>query len=101
MRPRPAPTAERMANSRLRLVARASSRLATLAQEISNTSPTAPSIISSELRASPMIRSRNGPTVKCGSQSKFGNSRWNSGLTDSNSALACATVTPGWSRPVT
>ena len=65
MRARPAPSAERIANSRLRTVARTSSRLATLAQEISSTSPTAPSIISSELRASPMMLSRNGPTVKC------------------------------------
>ena len=64
MRARPAPSAERIANSRLRTVARTSSRLATLAQEISSTSPTAPSIISSELRASPMMLSRNGPTRK-------------------------------------
>ena len=101
MRARPAPSAERIANSRLRTVARTSSRLATLAQEISSTSPTAPSIISSELRASPMMLSRNGPTVKCGRGSVFGNSRWYSGPTASNWALACATVTPGWSSPVT
>ena len=43
MRPRPAPRAERMANSRWRPVARTSRRLATLAQAISNTSPQAPS----------------------------------------------------------
>ena len=43
MRPRPAPMAERMAISRERPVARASSRLATLAQAISSTQPTAPS----------------------------------------------------------
>ena len=64
MRPRPAPIAARMANSRLRPVARTSSRLATLAHAISSTSPTAPSIVSSELRASPMMLSRNGPTEK-------------------------------------
>jgi hypothetical protein len=43
MRPRPAPMAERMAISRRRPVARTSSRLATLAQAISRTRPTAPS----------------------------------------------------------
>ena len=42
MRPRPAPMAERMAISRRRPVARTSSRLATLAQAISRTRPTAP-----------------------------------------------------------
>ena len=43
MRPRPAPIAERIAISRRRPVARTSSRLATLAQAISSTRPTAPS----------------------------------------------------------
>ena len=43
MRGWPAPSAERTANSRRRVVARASSRLATLAQTSSSTNPTAPS----------------------------------------------------------
>ncbi len=42
IRPRPAPTAARMAISRLRPVARASRRLATLAHAMSSTKPTAP-----------------------------------------------------------
>ena len=42
MWPRPAPSAERVASSRFRAVARISSRLATLAQAINSTSPTAP-----------------------------------------------------------
>ena len=41
-RRRPAPSAERIASSRVRTVARASSRLATLAQQISSTKPTTP-----------------------------------------------------------
>src|ERR1035441_1028616 len=53
IRRRPAPSAKRMANSRLRPEARASSRLATLAHAISNTSPHEPSRISSENRAFP------------------------------------------------
>jgi len=43
MRPRPAPIAARIAISRWRSAARASSRLATFAQAMSSTSPTAPS----------------------------------------------------------
>ena len=42
-RPRPAPSAARTASSRVRPVAWARSRLATLAQHISNTNPTTPS----------------------------------------------------------
>ena len=63
MRARPAPRAERMANSRLRPVARTSSRLATLAQAISSTRVTAPRRTSRDLRASPMIESRSGITA--------------------------------------
>ena len=64
MRARFAPSAERMANSRLRPVARTSSRLATLAQAISSTRPTAPSRTSSELRASPTMESRSGSNAE-------------------------------------
>ena len=42
MRPRPAPSAVRSANSLRRVVPRASSRLATLTQAISSRNPTAP-----------------------------------------------------------
>ena len=42
MRRRPAPSAERTASSRVRTVARASSRLATLAQQMRSTNPTTP-----------------------------------------------------------
>ena len=47
MRPRSAPSAVRMANSRLRAVERASSKLATLAQAMISTNPTAPTSSSS------------------------------------------------------
>ncbi len=53
MRPRPAPRAVRTAISRLRPVARASSRFAMLAQAISSTHPTAPSKIISASFISP------------------------------------------------
>ena len=49
-RPRPAPSAMRTAISWVRRAARASSRLATLAQAINNSSPTAPSRVSSAAR---------------------------------------------------
>ena len=42
MRRRPAPSADRTASSRVRTVARASSRLATLAQQMRSTNPTTP-----------------------------------------------------------
>ena len=60
MRERPAPKAQRMANSRLRAVARTSSRLATLEQAINSTRLTAPSMTSSDLRESPTMLSRRG-----------------------------------------
>ncbi len=60
MLPRLPPIAVRMAISRPRVVPRASSRLATLAQPISSTHPTAPSRISSAGRTLPTIRSVSG-----------------------------------------
>ena len=48
IRPRPAPIAARTAISRLRPVARTSSRFATLAQAISSTKLTAPTITRSD-----------------------------------------------------
>ena len=47
-----------------------------------------------------MMLSRNGPTVKRGFH-PFGYSRRYCGVAAANAALACATVTPGWSNPVT
>ena len=56
-RPRPAPRAERIASSRPRAVARASSRLATLAQQMSSTKPTTP-------RNSIEVMRRSLPTMR-------------------------------------
>ena len=49
-RPRPAPSAARIASSLARVVARASSRLATLPHAMSSTKPTAPSRMNSSAR---------------------------------------------------
>ena len=62
-RPRPAPSAARTAISDSRAAARASSRLATLAQAMSSTKPTAPSRTSTERRMSPTIASCSGYVV--------------------------------------
>ena len=64
MRARPAPMATRMAISRRRPMARASSRLATLAQAISSTRLTAPTSTSSEERTSLTRASRMGSRLK-------------------------------------
>ncbi len=63
IRVRLAPSAARMANSRLRPVARTSSRLATLAHAINSTNATAPSRISNDRRESATIESRNSSTA--------------------------------------
>ena len=58
MRRRPAPSADRTASSRMRTVARASSRLATLAQQMRSTNPTTPrNSIDVSRRSLPMIES--------------------------------------------
>ncbi len=59
-RARPAPTAARTTISRPRAEARASSRLATLAQAMSRTKPTAPSRTKSVCRVSPTMASCRG-----------------------------------------
>ncbi len=59
-RPRPAPSAARIASSRSRPSIRASVRLATFAQAISSTSPVMPSRISSSSRAPLVSASRTG-----------------------------------------
>ena len=61
-RPRPAPSAARIASSRLRRSMRDSIRLATLAQAISSTQPTAPSSTSSVGRAR-SVSSSPSPTT--------------------------------------
>ena len=61
-RPRPAPIAERTANSCWRAVARVSIRLAIFAQAISRTNATAPNRISRAERTSPTNCSRTGTT---------------------------------------
>ena len=78
MRRRPAPSAERTASSRVRTVARASSRLATFAQQISSTKPTTPrnSIdVSREIAADDRIvhaprASRRGPCWSAGTRAR-------------------------------
>ena len=64
MRMRPAPSAERIANSRFRPVARTRSRFATFAQAMSRTRPTATANISSDDCTLPTITSRIGFTSK-------------------------------------
>ena len=59
-RPRAAPSAARIASSRMRPDARASRRLATFAQAMSRTTPTAPSRMRSAWRTSPTIFSCSG-----------------------------------------
>src|SRR5713226_1978155 len=63
MRRRPAPSAVRMAISRRRATARASRRLATLAQAISRTRPTTASSTTRVWRTGPAESSRSG--IKC------------------------------------
>ncbi len=63
IRVRPAPSAQRIANSRFRPVARTRSRFATFAQAMSRTRPTATAITSSDDRTSPTIVSRRGFTT--------------------------------------
>ena len=61
--PLPAPRAARTANSRLRPIERAMSRLATFTQAIKSTNPTAASNTSSNRRTSPTICSLSGMSV--------------------------------------
>ena len=63
-RPRPAPRARRTASSRRRAVARASRRLAALAQAISSTRATAPASIRRRWLTSPIAASRSSWTSK-------------------------------------
>ena len=99
-RPRPAPSAERIASSRDRAVARASSRLATLAQQMSSTKPTTPrNSIEVTRRSLPMIAWRTGTTST--PRPRFsGTVRASSAATAVISARARSTDAPAASRPI-
>ena len=100
IRPRPAPMAARSATSRLRAVARTSSRFATLAQAISRTNATAALRISSVGRAfltnTCCIRSTLKPLFV--PQRLSGTSRGIRRADSFSRACACSSVTPGLSR---
>jgi hypothetical protein len=98
MRSREAPIASRTATSRCRAEPRASSRLATLAQAISNTKPTAPSIVRKTGRTSRAMRSFMGTThadwLRLVSPCRCSSPR----MKVDRRASACSTLTPGASR---
>ena len=99
---RDAPSAVRTVISRWRAVPRASSRLATLAQAISSTKPTAPSSSQRELVV-PRLRKllRNGSTLTVQPWFDAGYARAIRAAIAARLALACSTVTPSLSRPRT
>ena len=100
MRPRLAPIAARMAISRRRPMARANSRLATLAQAISRTKLTAPASTSRDERTLPTMASRMGSTLKLWlACSALGICARYSAAEVLKRALAWASETPGFSRP--
>ena len=99
MRQRLAPIAARMASSLWRTAARASSRLATLAQAISSTKPTAPSSTSRARRTSSTIDSFMGTTATLSEGSiHLGLALRKRSPTTFISARACASATPGLRR---
>ena len=102
MRPRPAPIAARTAISRLRPVARTSSRFATFAHAMSSTRPTAPSRIHSVVWTSRTISfcssSTLNPLSRC---STLGYFRLYSFAASARRAWACCSVMPSFSRPFT
>src|SRR5215472_9820900 len=99
-RPRLAPSATRMANSRSRETARASIKLATFAHAISSTRPTAPSKSQSVDPVSP-TSARNSFT--CSERPLFVSAKacakWFP--VSATSACACASVAPDRKRPIT
>src|SRR5229473_3304684 len=101
-RERAAPSADRTANSLERDVARAKSRLATLAHAISNTKPTAPNNIqsmelTSATSASFMGVTRSGDFGLASSMVGWAAAYWWRSTTIS--ALACSRFSPGFKRP--
>ena len=100
MRPRPAPIAARSATSRLRAVARTSSRLATLAHAISRTKATAALRISSVGRAflhEDLLHPLDAEAV-VRHRAPSETSRVNSCAESFSLACACSSDTPGLSR---
>ena len=101
-RHRLAPSADRIASSRSRTVARAISRLATFAQQISRTKPTTPRKSSDVCRSSaPITAFCSGSSAAPRPVFVFGNSRASPAVTPAMSAAACSRVMPGFSRPIT
>ena len=100
-RSRPAPSAARIVNSRWRRAARATSRLATLAQAISSTKLTAPSRMSSSGRVLPYSRSCSVATSTVASRRNWGRYSFVRSNSAVSSVRAWAMVTPGASRPTT
>ena len=98
-RARPAPTAARTTISRPRAEARASSRLATLAQAMSRTKATAPSRTKSVCRVSPTMASCRGVRRTPLSALLRGYSAESRAAMPVISARAWASETPGASRP--
>ena len=102
MRRRPAPSAARTASSRARTLARAMSRLATFAQQMSSTKPTTPRKSSEVSRRSrPMSASCSGSTEAPRPLFVAGNSRARPSATADMSDCAAASVTPGFRCPTT
>ena len=100
MRPRPAPMAARTAISRLRVVARASSRFATFAHAMSSTKLTAPSSSQSVGRTFATSASRSGSALKNVSRpSALGNLRVYSAAETFSRACACSSVTSALEPP--
>ena len=97
-RPRVAPSAVRIASSRRRALARASSRLATLAHAMRSTNPTAPSSTRSGVRTSPVRFSRSETALMPRSLSSVGYSRARAAAMPSSSACACFSDVPALSR---
>ena len=100
-RRRPAPKAPRMAISLSRVAARARSRLARLAQAISNSTPTAPSRISSTGRMRPANISAMGNRIVPVPALVAGYCFSRRAAITAISARAWATVTPGFKRATT
>ncbi len=100
-RPRPAPSAARIAISLRRPNALARRRLPTLAHAMSRTSATAPSSISKVVRMSPTITSCNGTTVAPHPALACGYSRSSRDEIRSISDWARRTSTPGLRRAIT
>jgi hypothetical protein len=100
IRPRLAPSAVRMTKSRCRALVRTSNKLATLAQAISNTKPTAPNKTNKAGRTGPTSWSRNGITATPMSRFVTGYCAPRRAAIDCISSFACATVRPGFRRPM-